>query len=378
VIETPKPLHEVTPSVPVDFSKAIQRAMAKDRGDRQATAGALERELEVALDGSGVASAAVPAADRAPASVENRLATVADRPTPTVGDSGAATIVESGVAAGKPAASQASTMPTVVVTAEELAAREAAKAREAPQAIPKPHVEIPLPSRRSPLVFVGAIVIALLLIVGAGGYALMRYMGSRSTAKPPANTDLSASMHEVARYWIQVDTTNPGETVRAGDTVAMKSGQSFKFHFSPNQSGYLYLLGPGPNNAPAIFLSAQPTARSGLKSNEVSSGVDFTFPADTNSKANFMTLDQNAGTDEFTFVFSPTAITVPNFFAGPSEHPLTSDELRQWNDFQAQAKVNPATLEVIKTGASPQTAVKVPQNGPENASVLFRVQIVHK
>jgi len=158
----------------------------------------------------------------------------------------------------------------------------------------------------------------------------------------------------------------------------MKSGASLKFHFSPNESGYLYLLGPGPNNAPAIFLSAQPSASSGLKTNEVRSGVDFTFPGDTSSKANFLTLDQTAGTDEFTFVFSPLPITTPEFFAGPSEHLLTSDQLKQWNDFQAQAKANAATIEVIKTGASPQTAVKVPQNGPENASVVFRVRIEHR
>src|SRR6266545_1885795 len=107
VSETPKPLHDIFPNVPVNFSKAITRAMAKDRGGRQATAHELEKELEVALDGSGVASAAVPAIDRAPASVENKFATVADRPAPTVGDSGALTIVESGVA--EPAASQAAT-----------------------------------------------------------------------------------------------------------------------------------------------------------------------------------------------------------------------------------------------------------------------------
>ena len=158
----------------------------------------------------------------------------------------------------------------------------------------------------------------------------------------------------------------------------MRSGDSFKFHFSPNESGYLYLIGPGPNNALAIFLSAQPTAASGLRSNEVRSGVDFTFPADTGNKANFITLDKTAGTDEFAFVFSRQPITAPPFFAGPSEHVLTSDESREWAAFQEQLKANAATIEVIKTGASPQTAVKVPQNASESASVMFRVRIEHR
>jgi hypothetical protein len=89
-------------------------------------------------------------------------------------------------------------------------------------------------------------------------------------------------------------------------------------------------------------------------------------------------LDETQGTDEFTFVFSSIQIATPTFFAGPSQHHLTADELKQWADFQAQAKANATTTEVIKTGASPQVAIKVPQNREENASVVFRVRIEHK
>src|SRR5437899_3987492 len=39
---TPPPLHEVEPGVPESFSRAIARSIAKDRGQRQATAGELE------------------------------------------------------------------------------------------------------------------------------------------------------------------------------------------------------------------------------------------------------------------------------------------------------------------------------------------------
>src|SRR5207253_10804575 len=59
-----KPLHEVVPSVPVGFSNADMRAMAKDRSDRQATAGEFERELETGLaagDGAPAAAAQAPA-----------------------------------------------------------------------------------------------------------------------------------------------------------------------------------------------------------------------------------------------------------------------------------------------------------------------------
>ncbi|HLE64226.1 MAG TPA: serine/threonine-protein kinase, partial [Pyrinomonadaceae bacterium] len=45
----PKPLHEVVGDVPGDFSEAIARATAKDRGDRQSTAGELSAQLRSTL-----------------------------------------------------------------------------------------------------------------------------------------------------------------------------------------------------------------------------------------------------------------------------------------------------------------------------------------
>jgi serine/threonine-protein kinase len=377
VSEKPKPLHDVAPDVPVDFSNAIARALAKDRGERQTTAGELETQLEHALARAGAVSTPMPATVVGPAPTENRFATEANRRTPTMDDSAAMTNLDG--ASGLAASSQAATMPTVVVSAEELAAREAAKAREVSQASAQPQPGAPLPKKRSPLLLIGALAVVVLFMLGGGVYALIHYRTSRTPAAAPASgSDLAAPLHEVARYWLEVDAKGSADLGRAGDTVTMQSGQSFKFHFSPNEGGYLYLIGPGPNNAPAIFLSAKPSGSSGLKTNEVRSGVDFTFPADVNSKANFITLDQTAGTDEFTFVFSRQPIESPPFFAGTSNRLLTSDELRAWNDFQQQANTSKATIEVVEGGPSPQAAVKVPQNAPENASVVFRVRIEHK
>ena len=49
VTTRPRPLREVVPDVPRGFSDAIERATAKDRGDRQSTAGALANELRAGL-----------------------------------------------------------------------------------------------------------------------------------------------------------------------------------------------------------------------------------------------------------------------------------------------------------------------------------------
>src|SRR5712692_4717169 len=51
----PKSLRELDASVPEGFSSAIARAMAKDRDDRQATAGELANELKISLSGEATA-----------------------------------------------------------------------------------------------------------------------------------------------------------------------------------------------------------------------------------------------------------------------------------------------------------------------------------
>jgi serine/threonine protein kinase len=374
----PNPLHEVASNVPVDFGKAIMRAMAKDRGDRQATAGEFEKELEASLGGESAATIMLPGPSDAPAQGD-RGVTLADRPTPTVGDSGAMTLVEGGPA--HPVVSEASTMPTVVASSDELPAQQAAKPIDSPHTVPRPHLDVPIARRRSPLVLVlvGALVIVLLVLVGAGGYAFMKFKGTNTGATTPSGgSDLPVPMHEVARYWIEVDTRNRDAATRAGDPVSLQSGESFKFHFSPNENGYLYIVGPGANNTPTAFLTFYGKAHKTSGVNSIASGRDFVFPADSADRSNWITLDRSAGTDEFTFVFSPAPLTSPAFFAAPAPHTLTPADIQEWESFQAQARSAPATIEVVKGGASPQTAVKVPQNETEKASVVFRVRIEHK
>ena len=388
----PTPLNEVVANVPQSFSDALARSIAKDRSERQETAGDLANELKAALAAEGV-SPSMPAPSVSPAVsavAESRGAlTGAERTAPTVVGEAVVTGVESqdGIAASAGVPSQAATMPTVVVSAEELAARAAAAgAAQSAKAISSQPAVTPARSR-SPLLVIGAGVVALLLIVGGGGFAVMHFMSgvnANSNTKGGNNnsgslaTDVSAGGHEVTRYWLEVDTTDKADAVRAGDSVTMQSGQAFKFHFNPSEDGFVYIIGPGPDNEPTTFLTAQPSAESGLKTNEAHSGLDFAFPADRGNAANFITLDKTPGTDEFTIVFSPNAISTPAFFAGPSEHQLTADEQKQWNDFRAQFKANAVGTEVIKTGATPFVSVKVPQTAEEGAPVIFQVKIEHK
>ena len=388
---TPPMLHEVDANVPEGFSRAIARSIAKDRGHRQSTAGELEKELRSALTAEGIGPtlfvSGIPggSADsekaRGPLTASERTAaTLVGESTPTgVADSG----TPHNVIPSADFASQAATTPTVLAAPKENVASQPTMMVSSQIGGAVPHA-LPQPVRRSsfPLIAVGIVV--LLLVAGAAGYAVIHFLGNsankNSAPADPANgttgtADLAAG-HEIGRYWLEVDTPKKDDAVRAGDSVAMQSGQRFRFHFSPNENGYIYVIGPSKTNTRAIYLTAKPSTESGLKTNEVKSGLDFSYPGITSKY--WVTLVDTPGTEEFTFVFSRTPIENPPFFSGPSEHELTAEEEKQLDDFRTQFKANVVAAEVIKNGAFPSVAVKVPQSAAEGTPVFFKVRVDHR
>ena len=387
---TPPPLHDVAPNVPEAFSRAIARSIAKDRSRRQETAGELERELVATLSAEGITPVASLSDIRpgvsAPDSISHGVVTSPHQTAPTmmtgVSEGGASVPAQSAIP------SQASTMPTVMSQPKPSANPTIASGSYgiAPASLPANVAVSPAAPQRkgTALIFAGAGVLVLLLIAGVGGYFVMHSMMSSSNttaANGPAKTDGGgadvAAGHEVGRYWVQVNTTD-ADAVRAGEQVTMNSGQQFKLHFSPSQNGYIYIVGPGDQNAPTTFLTAKPAPEFGVDTNEVKSGEDFTFPADTAKNENWMNLDKSAGTDEFTIIFSSTALTAPAFLGEDALHELTRDEQKQLDDALTQYKANLLGTEVIKTGAAPFVSVKMPQTAAEGSPVVFKLKIAHK
>ena len=388
----PKSLRDLDASVPEGFSRAIARAIAKDRSQRQATADELEHELRSALAAEGIAPGATvlsttgaqpAAATSETGSADRRPITAAERTAPTIVSEGALTADES-----RPEIqSQAGTMPTVIAAQKEPNLSTASQPTMAVYS--QSAAVLPQPStparRRSALPFVAIGIVVLLLVLGAGGYAVIHFMSTSpntnsaktNPSKSATTTDPALGGHEVGRYWLEVDTKNKAEAVRAGDSVAMQSGQSFRFHFSPSETGYLYIVGPGNKNVPTTFLTTTPGAESGLFTNEVKSGLDFTFPGSSDGKDHWITLDKNAGTDEFTIIFATSPLTSPDFFHGQAGHELTSGEQKQLSDMREKNKANLLGTEVIKTGAAPFVSIKVPQNA-DGSPVLFTVRVEHR
>src|ERR1044072_5996895 len=80
----PRPLHEIVPDVPRGFSDAIERATAKDRGDRQPTAGALANELRAGLETPATPIAEQPTQLTDTVALERGAQTNSDVNAPTV------------------------------------------------------------------------------------------------------------------------------------------------------------------------------------------------------------------------------------------------------------------------------------------------------
>jgi eukaryotic-like serine/threonine-protein kinase len=380
---TPEPLHEAAPNVPESFSRVIARSIAKDRDDRQSTAGEVEQELTAALSAEGISSTLTLSA--LPSESSGGVSSgVVTSPHQT-----AATMV-TGIDQGtSEIPSQAATMPTVIAqpkapASPTIASGIAMQPPPPPARVSPPPVAVDLaPQKKSPaLLIAGVGLVVLLLIAGIGGFFVMNTMMKKSdanTAKtetPATSTADLAAGHEAARYWLQVN--SEADSVRAGETLTLTSDQQFKFHFSPSENGYLYILGPGNNNALTTFLTDKPDKDFGVNSNEIKSGEDFSFPADTSKDESWMNLDKKPGTEEYTMIFSSSKLTTPAFLSEAALHELTEPEQKELEDLVNQSKANLLGTEVIKTGSSPFVSVKVPQTTAEGAPVVFKIRIDHK
>lgn len=382
---TPRPLHEAAPGVPESFSRVISRAIAKDRSQRQETAGELEQELVAALSAEGISPS--PSLSSMPSESTPGISQgVVTSPHQT-----AATMVTGTDQVVSDIPSQAATMPTVIAQPKAPATPTIASGigMQAPSlsaAAPPVAASPATPSKKSPaLLIAGVGLVVLLLIGGIGGYFVITTMNkpaaNTANADAPASTttatDLAAG-HEAGRYWLELNAENQADKIRAGEELTMPSGQQFKFHFSPSENGFVYIIGPGDNNVPTTFLTDQPDKEFGVRTNEIRSGEDFSFPADTSSVENWLNLDKTAGTDEFTVVFSSVKLTAPAFLNDSALHELTEAEQKEFADLVNKWRANLLGTEVINTGASPFVSVKVPQTAGEGAPIVFKIKIDHK
>jgi hypothetical protein len=267
-------------------------------------------------------------------------------------------------------------------------------AQSAPSYAPADAAQAPARSSKTPLII--ALVAVLLIGGGVGGWFLLgnrdgknaNTNNSNATAGNNSNSTnanggttngTTADTEESLTYWLEVAEAGPnGGSARVAPVVAFKSGQSFKFHFTPRQNGFIYIIGPGEDGKPLTFLTAEPVDDSGLETNEVEGGTEIAFPEDEEDAEHWVTLDKKAGTETYTVIFSPTALTAPAFLKAEAGRELSAAEQKELDDFRAKYKANAPTTAVINGGGTdPLVSVKAPK-AAASEPVVFDVRIEHK
>jgi serine/threonine-protein kinase len=416
-------LQTVAPNVPERFASAVTRAMAKDRGDRYDTAGEMVEEMRSALGlpprlQVPIATGGNFRYDAGGASqVGGNEAATANLPhgatSPEVGS--AATITGAGdlrSAGGgatsaqapypatspnisnPPPASAAATRSVHPSTATGAGlhgqAHGIGETRVAPGVGQTPsETYTPAPSSKAPLI--AGISLGALLLAGAGGWFVWSRMspdepvrngnaganvaansGAANTA--PANTAPPvAAKAEALSYWVEAfDDPKAESGRRVADMLAsLKSGQNFKFHFRPAERGYLYIVGPGAKgNVPMTFLTAQ--GAGALKTNQVLKDADFVFPLGQK-----LVLNDIPGTEEYTVIFSPTPLSKPSFLTGKYLHELTTEEMKEFDDFLAEHRANTPSASIKDEGGQKAVSVMVP-GGVSDKPIVYGLRIEHK
>ena len=405
VATTPKPLDQVVPGVPRGFSEAIERATAKDRGDRQDTAGQLANELRAGLT-TVVHPPPLPADLAETVALNRDVDTKSDVNAPTVltvdspatspsaprsSPTAAPTVVEKRKPETPPKAAEP-VKPAVDAGMSGATVAESAAMASSVTAIPSaprpispiaPSVPaVPVQKKGSKAGLIIGVVAVVLVLAVAGGASIFLWNRSKATTGVTTTTSSGSttaavsSPREITRYWLELESAaTGGQPARVAGLVPIASGQSFKFHFNFSETGYVYIFGPGENNQPTAFLTTKPLAASGVKSNQVSGGSDFSFPS---GQGNNITLDQKPGTDVFTIVFAKTALSSPAFLNEPViGKALSAAQQAELKSFAAKYAEKPTVTELDESNPrAPSVRVKVPADQTNNP-VVFEIRIQH-
>ena len=384
----PPPLSEAVPGLPKTFADVVMKAISKDRADRQETAKQLESELRAALTAGGDVTLRLPGTDR-------NAETLAGGSQETHSDTNAPTIITLDSAASdltKPASQPpASVDQTVVERAPSnvdfvppVERVEAVSSVTIPQvrtqtASVEPELQ---PSKsKAPLAIAAVVMLILVGGLGVGGFLLYSKWKSQPVNSPAVSSTTATNVStapapaQVGRYWLELEHANQDGSRMVSGMVPMPSGQTLKLHFTFNEDGYLYLIGPaGDTNQPTAFLTTKPPEGSGLKTNRVKQGADFSFP----TGPHWLSLDKNPGTDTFKVIFSKTELTTPAFFSqAVTLEPLTPAQLNELNQLEAKYTDSKGIVELDasnKQAASVQ--IKVPPSQSNNP-IIFDLRIQH-
>jgi hypothetical protein len=151
------------------------------------------------------------------------------------------------------------------------------------------------------------------------------------------------------------------------------SGDTFRFHFSPEKPGFLYIIGTGADNKPVTFLTAKPVEASGVKTNRLPEKSDFVFP-----QKGDIGLDKKPGTEVYTVIFSETPLIQPAFLEAGANRELSSAERAEYDSFVSRFSANRPALRVNNRDQGAAYVAVQPDVTAASGPIVFQIQLQHK
>jgi eukaryotic-like serine/threonine-protein kinase len=364
---SPRPLEEFDASIPPAWSRAVLRAMSKDRSERQASAGQFARELRAAVSG-----------------IDDGLTTDARAVAPTI----KGTLYDTSEAAAG-ATPQNLNAPTVRDSTPAVEAHEGHVAATPPQPLPSPAPRrswmLAMTSSRGCQVSLTVAAVAVFAVL-AGGYAMffnLRSASERNSTIAPAgsaprpsagNSNVSANANSPVdavnnpflRYHLLLSPTALDTQRRATGEKPIQPGQSLQFVFTPRETGYLYALGRDELNEPVVFPLGDFTAQAAVTAGEAAA-----LPSLARVK-----LNSKPSLEEFTIIFSekPLALafateTLP---LDGSFRKLSMDERRKIDQLRQEAA--PSTVRFSGEGDN-ETALVMLAGARNGKAVVFDIKL---
>ncbi len=430
VTAPPPSVRSFAPSVPIEFDLAVSRAMSKDRNDRPTTAGEFISELRAALQHAAERTPTLPLTDDASDAnriVDNRRGGETDagnalgaRPTSAPAQA-AETIIQDGREefAGRGDTSAQTREPSTGAVNLWISTESDGGADALPMTSSEDkHRQVETRSQRQSgearksqasavaatsqtrgsgkLLIAGAAVFALLIVTALGALLAWNQFGAAAetekneatartgadvgetnrVAEPPvAAVPPAAAKVESLAYWVESFGVSGTEAPKrlAEESLTLSSGEYFQFHFVARERGYLYIVGPGDGNAPTLFLGAQ--GGGALKTNQLAAGANFAFPF---GESGALRLDRNAGTEDYTVIFSPVPLTEPAALSKKVPYTLKPDELKAIEELRLRQKSSSPELSVGDVADGRRVNVLVPQTRDATLPVVFDIRIEHR
>jgi hypothetical protein len=181
---------------------------------------------------------------------------------------------------------------------------------------------------------------------------------SDSKASSPA---AATTKVEVLTYYLETE-ADDGRTTRASGFETFKPDQKYKLHFTPRESGYLYIVAPGTSLDPTTYLTARPIAATGVSTNQATAGSDFVFPGGDN----WMRVKGEVETTQVRVIFSPEPLQTPDYLVSSAGRKLTPDEYSQLEKYAARGETDQSGER-----STPRVALK----GEERKPIMFDIRL---